>query len=590
MKEGMKKRFALLLAAVFALTLVFNVTGANAETPTGSTYNTPTGSTYNTPTGNTYNTPTDNTDRSTNDKSLYMDVIYVDKSGVCSSLLTEKHVTYTKGMTAEDLSKALGIDQMESEVAQTYQGKKFTGFVYRYSLDSMGNYSGLLDKNGLLDVLKRGIVESDKDSLSLSAYATYGDKILWDVHYVYPAEARFGYKKGWNYFLLDKDIKDPQTFVKGMENFTPNDMTSGLNYSWTADAEVPCVYTKTTNFQVIYDILDPNEKYVPDQTDWKKIPKVDSETLKSQIVEEGSKITLPSSIGGKAVRWLNVTSFNGSEPSNTLISDTTYTVHSNMSFQAVWETDQPIKVTKEQKESDISNITSEVQRLESLPNQGTRPCYVPMGLATVVPKEYLEAVKGHDVDLFLDMGAYNWAINGKKIQETSDINLEVSVKNAVPSDAVASLAGSKATKQISLAHEGSLGFDATLTWNVGEENQDKFANLYWYKPDGTFEYISHSEIDEDGRAKLKFTHASDYVIVISDKAMGAKDATAANDKIIANKIAENTAAETTASATTKTTVTSTATKATATATATKTTTPKTRSAKPATKSPKTGEF
>ncbi|MFN2927446.1 hypothetical protein ACKX2L_11085 [Lachnospiraceae bacterium YH-ros2228] len=577
MKEGMKKRFALLLAAVFALTLVFNVTGANAETPTGSTYNTPTGSTY--------NTPTDNTDRPAKHKSLIMDVYYVDKSGnVGISPSNQKHVTYTKGMTAEDLYKALGIDQMESEVAQTYQGEKFTGFVYSPSMYFTGNYSGFLDKNGLLDVLKREIVESDQDFLPdyyFSAYPTYGDKILWGVNYVYPAEARFGYKEDWNYFLLDKDINDPQTFVKGMENFTPNDMTSGLNYSWTADAKLPYVYTKTTNFQVIYDILDPNEVYDPQQTILENVPKADSETLKSQIVEEGSKITLPSSIGGKAVRWLNVTSFNGSKPSNTLISGTTYTVHSNMSFQAVWETDQPLKVTKEQKEEYISSIESTVKYLKSHPNQGTIPYYVPMGLATVVPKEYLEAVKGHDIDLDLDMGAYNWTINGKEIRETSDINLEVSVKNAVPSDAVASLAGSKATKQISLAHEGPLGFDATLTWNVGEENQDKFANLYWYKPDGTFEYISRSEIDKDGNAKLKFTHASDYVIVLSDKPMGAEDATAANDTIIEKKIAENTVAETTASATTKTTVTSTATKA---------TTLKTKSAKPATKSPKTGEF
>ncbi|MDE7063282.1 MAG: hypothetical protein K2O73_08580, partial [Lachnospiraceae bacterium] len=52
---------------------------------------------------------------------------------------------------------------------------------------------------------------------------------------------------------------------------------------------------------------------------------------------------------------------------------------------------------------------------------------VAMGDATVVPKDILEAAKGKDVDVVLQMDGYTWTINGKNIlsENLKDINLRV---------------------------------------------------------------------------------------------------------------------------------------------------------------------
>ena len=39
-----------------------------------------------------------------------------------------------------------------------------------------------------------------------------------------------------------------------------------------------------------------------------------------------------------------------------------------------------------------------------------------MSDATVAPKDVLEAAKGKDVDIVLDMNGYKWTINGNNIQ------------------------------------------------------------------------------------------------------------------------------------------------------------------------------
>ena len=48
-----------------------------------------------------------------------------------------------------------------------------------------------------------------------------------------------------------------------------------------------------------------------------------------------------------------------------------------------------------------------------------------MSDATVAPKDVLEAAKGKDVDIVLDMNGYKWTINGNNIQADNlkDINL-----------------------------------------------------------------------------------------------------------------------------------------------------------------------
>lgn len=148
---------------------------------------------------------------------------------------------------------------------------------------------------------------------------------------------------------------------------------------------------------------------------------------------------------------------------------------------------------------------------------------VDMGAATVVPEKVLEAVKGRDVDIQLKMDGYTWTINGKDVAASNlkDINLEVKLDtDAIPGKIVEELAGNDPAMQISLTHEGNFGFQATLTLNVGDEYAGKYGNLYWHDSDGKMVFIDAGLISADGNVSLVFSHASDYLIVMSEKADG----------------------------------------------------------------------
>ncbi len=171
-----------------------------------------------------------------------------------------------------------------------------------------------------------------------------------------------------------------------------------------------------------------------------------------------------------------------------------------------------------------SSVNSIVNMVQNTAEGGT--INVDMGAATVVPKEVLEAAQGRDVTIELRMDGYTWTINGKDIAAGSltDINLAVTLNsNAIPSSTVQKLAGDNPTMQLSLAHNGDFGFRASLTINVGSEHAGKFGNLYYYDSDGRMVFMNAGSVNADGSVSLSFSHASDYVVVISDQEMSQAD-------------------------------------------------------------------
>ncbi len=150
---------------------------------------------------------------------------------------------------------------------------------------------------------------------------------------------------------------------------------------------------------------------------------------------------------------------------------------------------------------------------------------ISMGAATVVPKEILEAAKGKDIDLILQMNGYTWKINGKNVLSSNlkDINLEVTKNtNAIPGSVISSLAGNNPVEQLSLTYSGDFGFKADLTYNIGSQYTGKYGNLYYYDSDGRMIFMNAGAIDESGNVTLSFSHASEYAVVITDKPMSAK--------------------------------------------------------------------
>ena len=141
-------------------------------------------------------------------------------------------------------------------------------------------------------------------------------------------------------------------------------------------------------------------------------------------------------------------------------------------------------------------------------------------VATEVPVEVLEAAKGKDVEIVLDMGDYSWTINGQDIKasELEAINLEVSLdKEAIAPTVVEKLAGDKPVQQVSLTHNGNFGFKADLTINLGSEHAGKYGNLYYYDSTGKLVFMNAGLIAADGSVSLNFSHASDYVVVIDEE-------------------------------------------------------------------------
>lgn len=146
---------------------------------------------------------------------------------------------------------------------------------------------------------------------------------------------------------------------------------------------------------------------------------------------------------------------------------------------------------------------------------------VAMGEATVVSKDILEAAKGKDVDVVLQMDGYTWTINGMNIlsENLKDINLRV-IRNTeyIPGALISRLAGDNPVEQITLEYEGDFGFKADLTMNIGSQYAGKTGNLYWHDSDGRMIFMNAGAIDAAGNVTLGFSHASDYAIVITGPA------------------------------------------------------------------------
>ena len=147
---------------------------------------------------------------------------------------------------------------------------------------------------------------------------------------------------------------------------------------------------------------------------------------------------------------------------------------------------------------------------------------VDMNGTTEVPAEVFEAVAGKDVTLELDMGGgVKWEINGQDIPtdlDFTDLDLGVSLNTSdIPVDVINMVTGEKSTVQLTLAHDGEFGFTLTLTAPVGVQNKGLWANLYHYNTTlKQMLFETSAQVDASGNVALKFTHASEYAIVLDE--------------------------------------------------------------------------
>ena len=250
--------------------------------------------------------------------------------------------------------------------------------------------------------------------------------------------------------------------------------------------------------------------------------------LVCQVAEQGETVNVPDSFGDfSSVEWLNMPGDGESFVARGSVW--TITGVGSRNGETVTQPETPENPNDPAKLSE-ETINYVVERINSAAEGSS--VIVDMGNATVVPKDILETAKGKDIDVVLNMGGYTWTINGKDIfsENLKDIDLKVTLDtDNIPGSIIQALAGDNPAKQLSLAHNGDFGFLATLTVNVGAENAGRFGNLYYYDSDGRLIFMNAGTVTGEGMVSLDFSHASEYVIVMSEQQMSQAEADVVNN-------------------------------------------------------------
>lgn len=148
-----------------------------------------------------------------------------------------------------------------------------------------------------------------------------------------------------------------------------------------------------------------------------------------------------------------------------------------------------------------------------------------MNGTTTVPGNVFDVIKGKDINIVLDMGnGVTWSVNGKDITADKVKDIDFGVKagaesnNTIPVDVLNRVTGERYSVNLSLSYTGEFGLKAVLSMNVKPENAGLYANLYYYNGQtGALEFICSDKITADGTARLTFTHASEYTVVVDKK-------------------------------------------------------------------------
>lgn len=187
------------------------------------------------------------------------------------------------------------------------------------------------------------------------------------------------------------------------------------------------------------------------------------------------------------------------------------------------------KTTPKQKEQAVAEVTVQEESFANVieaVNKAKTGSKIRVNLlkTTKIPANVFESIKGKDMNVtFKVSDQASWIINGKDItgNVTAPIDLGLVVGTSdIPKQKVTALADGNETIQLSLNYDGVFGFEGILRLSVGTDHSGKIANLYYYnETTGKFEYYQAVQVKEDGTVDFKFSHASDYVIVLNDTDM-----------------------------------------------------------------------
>ena len=185
-----------------------------------------------------------------------------------------------------------------------------------------------------------------------------------------------------------------------------------------------------------------------------------------------------------------------------------------------------VQTTPKQEEQAVAEVTVQEESFANVieaVNKAKTGSKIRVNLlkTTKIPANVFESIKGKDMNVtFKVSDQASWIINGKDItgNVTAPIDLGLVVGTSdIPKQKVTALADGNETIQLSLNYDGVFGFEGILRLSVGKDYSGKIANLYYYnETTGKFEYYQAAQVKEDGTVDFKFSHASDYVIVLNE--------------------------------------------------------------------------
>ena len=188
-----------------------------------------------------------------------------------------------------------------------------------------------------------------------------------------------------------------------------------------------------------------------------------------------------------------------------------------------------VQTTPKQEEQAVAEVTVQEESFANVieaVNKAKTGSKIRVNLlkTTKIPASVFESIKGKDMNVTFQVSDQaSWIINGKDItgNVTAPIDLGLVVGTSdIPKQKVTALADGNETIQLSLNYDGVFGFEGILRLSVGKDYSGKIANLYYYnETTGKFEYYQAVQVKEDGTVDFKFSHASDYVIVLNDTDM-----------------------------------------------------------------------
>lgn len=174
-----------------------------------------------------------------------------------------------------------------------------------------------------------------------------------------------------------------------------------------------------------------------------------------------------------------------------------------------------------------NNLGNLSKKILNTPSGDTITFY--MNGTTRLPKDVTKNLAGKDINLVLIMdNNIIWTINGMNITKPKSVTLSVSKNtNSIPIDTIKNISD-KNSMQISIDYDNEFGFIANLSIKLASKNNGLYANLFYYNPETKkLEFMDYGLI-ENSMANLKFSHASDYVIIIDSKPLGSPDKTISN--------------------------------------------------------------